>query len=191
MRLTIYSATLLLALGTTVGAQDTSVKSRTKIEGDEAQVVSMTGCLRQDVSTGAYMLVGTVDAVGERLTNEAKVKIDRDKDDTEVTAETRAKADKGDKRDKGAAGLASTYVLSPGNVNLKPHVGQRVQVAAAAVKPGHKDADVTVKEETKVDPEHGRDSSSRSNSKVQIERGPLGQYTVVSVKSLGGTCAAH
>jgi hypothetical protein len=50
------------------------------------------------------MLVGTVDAIGERLTNEAKVKVDRDKDDTEVTTETRAKADKGDKRDKGAVG---------------------------------------------------------------------------------------
>ena len=191
MRLIIHTATVLLAVGVTVGAQDSTVKSRTRIEGDEAQVVSMTGCLRHDASTGAYMLVGTVDATGERLTNEAKVKVDRDKEDTEVTTETRAKADKGDKRDKGAVGLASTYVLSPGNVNLKPHVGQRVQVAAAAVKPGHKDADVTVKDETTVDPERGRDSSSRSKTEVEIERGPLGQYTVVSVKPLGGTCAAH
>jgi hypothetical protein len=192
MRLTIYSAAVLLTIGTTLSAaQDTTVKSRTKIEGDEAQVVSMTGCLRQDVQTGAFMLVGTVDAVGENVTNEAKVTIDRDKDDRTVTAETRSKGDKGDKRDQAAAGVTSTYVLMPGNVNLKSHVGQRVQIAAAAVKPGHKDAEVTVKDETKVDPEHGRDSKSQEKTKVEIERGPLGQYTAVSVKPLGGSCAAN
>ena len=192
MRLTIYSSAALLVVGTTLSAaQDTTVKSRTKIEGDEAQVVSMTGCLRQDVQSGAYMLVGSVDAVGENVTNEAKVKVDRDKDNSTVTAETRSKSDKGDKADKAAAGVTNTYVLAPGNVNLTSHVGQRVQIAAAAVKPGHKDADVTVKDETKVDPEHGRDRTSREKTKVEIERAPLGQYTVVSVKSLGGTCAAH
>ena len=191
MKLTIYGAVVLLAVGTTLSAQDTTVKSRTKIEGDEAQVVSMTGCLRQEVQTGAYMLVGSVDAIGENVTNESKVKIDRDKDDRTVTAETRSKGDKGDKRDRAAAGVASTYVLMPGNVNLTSYVGQRVQIAAAAVKPGHKDAEVTVQGETKVDPEHGRDQTSREKTKVEIERGPLGQYTVVSVKPLGGSCAAH
>jgi hypothetical protein len=192
MKLTIYGAVVLLAVGTTLSAaQDTTVKSRTKIEGDEAQVVSMTGCLRQDVQTGAYMLVGSVDAIGEKVTNDAKVKVDRDKHDTTVTAETRAKGDNGDKRDQAAAGVTSTYVLMPGNVNLTSHVGQRVQVAAATVKPGHKDADVTVKDETKVDPEHGRDRTSREKTKVEIDRAPLGQYTVVSVKPLGGSCAAH
>ena len=191
MRLTIYSAVVLVAVGTTLSAQDTSVKTRTKIEGDEAQVVSMTGCLRQDVQTGAFMLVGAVDAVGDKVTNEAKVNIDRDRDETKVTAETRAKGEKGDKNDKSAAGVMATYVLAPGSVNLTPHVGQRVQIAAAAVQPGHKDAEVTVRDETKVDPEHGRDRTSREKTKVEIERGPLGQYTVVSVKSLGGSCAAH
>ena len=191
MRLTIYSAVVLLAVGTTLSAQDTTVKSRTKVEGDEAQVVSMTGCLRQDAQTRAFMLVGAVDAVGEKVTNEAKVSVDRDKDDTKVTAETRAKGEKGDKADRSAAGVTATYVLAPGNVNLTPHVGQRVQIAAAAVQPGHKDGEVTVRDETKVDPEHGRDHTSSSKTKVEIERGPLGQYTVVSVKPLGGTCAAH
>jgi len=123
--------------------------------------------------------------------NEAKVSVDRDKDNTKVTAETRAKGDKGDKSDRSAAGVMATYVLLPGNVNLTPHVGQRVQIAAAAVQPGHKDGEVTVRDETKVDPEHGRDHTSSSKTKVEIERGPLGQYTVVSVKPLGGSCAAH
>jgi hypothetical protein len=45
------------------------------------------------------------------------------------------------------------------------------------VQPGHKDGEVTVRDETKVDPEHGRDHTSSSKTKVEIERGPLGQYT--------------
>lgn len=191
MKLTMFSAVVLLAVATTLSAQDTTVKSRTKIEGDEAQVVSMTGCLRQDPQTRAYMLVGTVEAVGDNVRNEAKVEIDRDKEDTRVTAETRARGEGGDKGDKASAGVPATYVLQPGNVNLTQYVGQRVQVAAATVKPGHKDAEVTVREETKVDPENGRDSTSRSRTKVEIERGALGQYTAVSVKPLGGSCAAH
>ena len=59
MRPIIHTATVLLAVGATVSAQDSTVKSRTRIEGDEAQFVSMTGCLRHDASTGAYMLVGS------------------------------------------------------------------------------------------------------------------------------------
>ena len=195
MRLTIYTAGVLFAASAIVSAQDTSVKSRTKIEGDEALIVSMTGCLRQDVSTGAYMVAGTVDAEGERLTNEATLKVDRDKrgdrEDTHVTAETKSKADKGDNDDKRAAGVMSTYVILPGNVNLKQYVGQQVQIAAAAPKPGHKDAEVTVRDETKVDPENGKDSRSRSKTEVEVGRGPLGQYTAVSVNPLGSSCAAR
>src|SRR4030095_1924983 len=135
MRLTIYTAGVLFAASAIVSAQDTSVKSRTKIEGDEAQIVSMTGCLRQDASTGAYMIAGTVDAVGERLTKQGHRKGARDKhgdkEDTHVTAETKSKADKGDKNDKRAAGVVSTYVISPGNVNLKQYVGEEVQIARA------------------------------------------------------------
>jgi hypothetical protein len=187
MRLTILSAVVVLVAGAAASAQDTTVKSRTDIKGDEAQVVSMTGCLRQD-PTGTYLLVGTVNAAGEKLRNEATVKIDRDKDETTVTADTRARADNGD---RGAAGVASTYVLSPGNVNLTLHVGKQVQIAAAAVKPGHKDADVTINDKTTVDPKRGRERTVRSKTTVEVERGPLGQYTVVSVKPLGGTCAAH
>ena len=43
MRLIIHTATVLLAVGVTVSAQDTTVKSRTRIEGDEAHLVSITG----------------------------------------------------------------------------------------------------------------------------------------------------
>jgi hypothetical protein len=188
MRLTIHTAVVLAALGATAYAQDTTVKSRTKINADEAQVVSMTGCLRQDTATGTYSLVGSIAAAGDNVRTDSKVKVDVDKKDTTVTAETSAK---GDKRSGADPDAISTYGLAPGNVNLTPYVGRQVQIAAAAVKPGHKDADVTIDDKTTVDPERGRDSASRSKTKVEVERGPLGQYTVVSVKPLAGTCAAH
>jgi hypothetical protein len=188
MRLTIFTAGFVVLVGAAASAQDTTVQSRTKIEGDEAQVVSMTGCLKQDTSTGTYALVGSVAAAGERVTSKSKVKIDDDKDDRTVRSETSAKGDKGSGADPD---VVATYGLSSGNVNLTPYVGRRVQIAAAAVKPGHKDADVTITDQTRVDPDRGRDSTSRSRTKVEIEKGAVGQYTVVSVKPLGGTCAAH
>ena len=188
MRLIIHTAVVVSALYATAYAQDTTVKSRTKIDADEAQVVSMTGCLRQDAATGTYMLIGTIKAAGDNVRNDSKVKIDVDKDDRTVTAETRSK---GDKRSGADPDAVSTYGIAPGNVNLTPYVGRQVQLAAAAVKPGHKDADVKIDDKTTVDPERGRDSTSKSRTKVEIERGPLGQYTAVSVKTLGGTCAAQ
>ena len=188
MKLTIPIAVILaMTAGAASYGQETTVKSKTKIEADEAQVVMMTGCLRQDTRTGAYMLAGTLDAAGERVTSEAKVKVDVDKDDKTITTETKSKTDNGD---HAGVGLMSTYVVVPGNVNLAPHVGHRVQIAAAAVEPGHKDADVKIEKKTTIDPEHGHDSTSRSKTKVEIERGPLGHYTVVSLTPLNGTCAA-
>jgi hypothetical protein len=188
MRLTILSAVVLLGVGVSVSAQDTTVKSRTRIDADEAQVVSMKGCLRQDTATGTYSLVGSIEAAGENVTTDSRVKIDVDKNERTVTSDTRAKGDKGSGADPDAI---STYGLAPGNVNLTPYVGGQVQIAAAAVKPGHKDADVRIDDKTTVDPEHGRDRTERSKTKVEIERGPIGQYTVVSVKPLSGTCAAN
>jgi hypothetical protein len=185
MRLTIYPGVALLALATTVGAQDTTVKSRTSIKADDAQLVSMTGCLRQDASTGAYSLFGTIDATGDNVETKSRTKVDVDKDETTVTRDARTKGDKG-----GSVG-AATYILSPGHVSLTPHVGKQVQVAAAMVEPGHDDADVTIRDKATVDPENGRDRSSREKTKVEIEKGAPGQFTVVSVKATGGTCAAR
>jgi hypothetical protein len=189
MRL-IPIAVVLAACGASAYAQDTTVKSRTTIEADEAQVVSMTGCLRQDVATKTYSLVGSIAAAGENVTTESEVNVDVDKKDKEktVTSETRAR---GDKRSGADPDAISTYGLSPGNVNLTPYVGRQVQISAAAVKPGHKDADVRIDDKTTIDPEHGRDRTERSKTKVEIERGPIGEYTVVSVKPLSGNCAAH
>ena len=86
--------------------------------------------------------------------------------------------------------MISTYALLPGKVaDLSSHVGEQVQISAIVVKPGKGDADVKINEKTKVDPEHGDDSTSKSKTKVELPRSPIGQYTVVSVMPLGTTCA--
>ena len=86
--------------------------------------------------------------------------------------------------------MISTYALLPGKVaDLSSHVGEQVQISAIMVKPGKGDAEVKINEKAKVDPEHGDDSTSKSKTKVELPRSPIGQYTVVSVTPLGTTCA--
>jgi len=65
----------------------------------------------------------------------------------------------------------------------------RVQLSAVMVEPGHKDADVKIEDKTKVDPEHGDDATARSKTKTEVPRSAFAEYTVVSVKPLGTTCA--
>jgi hypothetical protein len=188
MRLAIpVTFVLAAAFSVTAAAQDSTVKSRTNIKADDAQVVSMTGCLRQNAVTNGYMLEGTMAAAGKDLTTNSKVKTDVDKDKTTVKGKTETKADGGA---VATSGVNSTYALLPGNVaDLSSHVGEQVRVSAIIVKPGHGDADVKIDEKTKVDPEHGDDSTSRSKTKVELPRSHVGQYTVVSVTPLGTSCA--
>jgi hypothetical protein len=186
--LPVFAVAALLTLPAL--AQDSTSKTRTKVKADDAKVVSMTGCLRQDPLTNTYTLVGTMAATGDELKTKSKVKTDVDDDDTKVKATTKTKAD-----DNGAvatAGSMTTFSLLPGDVSLSPHVGHQVQVSAIMVEPGHGDADVKIKEKTKVDPEHADDSTARSKTKVELPKSPLGQYTVVSVNPLsGGNCSAY
>ena len=59
---------IVAAMTVSVGAQDTKVTSRTKVKADDATVVSLTGCLRQEALSGHYTLVGTTAAAGDRVT---------------------------------------------------------------------------------------------------------------------------
>jgi hypothetical protein len=117
------------------------------------------------------------------------VKTDVDKDDTEVKATTKTKAEDGA---VATSGSTSSYVLvAKDGVNLSSQVGHQVQISAVVVEPGHGDADVTIKDKTTVDPDNGRDTTSSTKTKVELPRSPQGQYAVVSVKPLPGTCPAQ
>jgi hypothetical protein len=189
MRLVVPVAVLALALSALVSAQDkdSTVTSRTTIKADDARVMSMTGCLRQEVASGLYLLDGAVVASGKEVETNAKVKTDVDKDKTTVKGKTEVEAENGR---VATSGKVSTFLLVPGNnVNLASHVGEQVQVAAVMVKPGQGDADVTITQQTKIDPEHGSDTKSESKTKVELPRSPEGRYTVMSLTATGDKCA--
>jgi hypothetical protein len=171
----------IVALATTAHAQDSTTKTRTKIKADDGQVMTLTGCLRRDAGAGEFTLFGTAVA-GDKLTTETKVSTDVDRDSKTVTTKTKTKAD----------GAMASYVVVPrDNVDLAASVGHEVQLSAVMVEPGHGDADVKIKEKTKVDPEHGRDTTARSSTKLEVPRSAMGQYAVIAVRSLADTCTAR
>lgn len=181
MRRVLAIAGAVVALAVTSNAQDTSVKSRTKVTADDAQLMTMSGCLRHD--DGRYTLVGTMVA-GDELKTKTKTKTDVDKDDTTVNTKTMTKGNHG--------GMVSSYMLVPGdNVDLAAHVGHQVEISAVTVDAGHGDADVKIKDKTTVDPENARDTTTRSKTKVEVPRSGAGAYTVMSVRMRAATCAAR
>lgn len=186
MRLAIPFAIAAAVLTATVHAQDSTVKSRTNIKADDAKVATMTGCLRQGPSTGVFTLDGTIASVGKEVQTDAKVKTDVDDDKTTVKGKTETKADDGV---VGTSGSSSTFLVVPGtNVDLASHVGKEVQVSAIMVKPGGGDADVKIKDTTKVDAEDAPDAKSKSTTKVELPRSSAGQYTVTTITPTAGTC---
>ena len=94
MRTLIPACALAAAMAVSASAQDSTVKSTTKVKADDARTVVMTGCLTQ--TAGTYMLAGATAATGEDLTIKSKVKTDVDKDETEVKTRTQAEIDHGD-----------------------------------------------------------------------------------------------
>lgn len=112
-----------------------------------------------------------------------------DVDDDKTTVEGRSTARVGDGKAVGTAGLASVYeVTARKGVELATHVGQQVQIAAVLVEAGKGDAEVTIDEKKQTDREDARDTSSRTRTKVEIEKGALPQLTAVSVVPAGGRC---
>jgi len=188
MRLVIPVAIAVAALAVPLSAQDSTVKSRTNIKADDATVTSMTGCLGQELATGVYTLNGTIATSGKQIETNSKVKTDVDKDKTTVRGKSETKANDGA---VATAGSTSTFMLVPGNrnVDLASHVGERVNITAIMVKQGRGDADVKIKDKTKVDPENAPDAKSRSTTKLELPRSSAGQYTVMSITPTGTRCA--
>ncbi len=186
MRLAFPVAIAVAALTAALSAQDSTVKSRTNIKADDARVMSMTGCLRQQLATGVYMLEGTVATSGKEIETNSKVKTDVDRDKTTVKGKSETKANDGA---VATGGGATTFVLVPGNgVDLATHVGEQVEISAIMVKPGHGDADVKIRQKTKVDPENAPDAKSQSKTKLELPRTAAGEYTVMALTPTGRRC---
>jgi hypothetical protein len=137
---------------------------------------------------GAFALRGASTARGEEVTTTTRTKTEVDRDETRVRTETRTRAD-GDHDRAGHADVV-VYDLTPRQgVNLASHVGQQVQVTAIKLDRGEDDAEVRVREETRVEGGNAPDGRSRTESKIKIERGDGPRLNVISVKPLGQSCS--
>ena len=192
MKALITGSLVALALSAGAAAQDNTVKSQTKVSGDDAKAVVMRGCLQQTAAGNGFLLLGGVTAIGDDLKSKTKVKTDVDDDNTTVKGKTTTKVD-GDDHRVATSGTNAAYAVTPrAGVDLVSHAGEEVEISAVMVearKGGDKEADVTIKDKQKVDRDNAPDSKSQTKTKAEIARGPLPQLLATSVKSLGRSCS--
>jgi hypothetical protein len=187
MKRLIPVCALAAMFAATAHAQDSTTTTRTQVKADDAKAVTATGCLVPGATAGSFALRGAITASGEEVSSKTQTKTEVDRDESRVRTETRTRAE-GD-RDRVGAGSVLFYNLSPrSGVDLAAHVGHQVQLTAIVLERGKGDADVRVKEETSVERDRGRDSESRTESKITVDRGDGPRLNVISVKPLGQSC---
>ena len=175
-----------------VSAQDTTVKTKTDVDVDDAKVVSMEGCLEAGDAPGTFVLSNVKKvASGGDLESETKAEIDVDDDETEVETETETEIDRDDDDAVGTSGVVAAYRLTPqAGVNLTPHVGHRVQISAVALDPkdGDDDAEVDIETETRVEREDAPDSKVKTETEAELPRGAQARMVAVAVKHIAPSC---
>ena len=181
----IFSAAVVaLGIAAAASAQDTTTQSKTKVSADgDARTITLTGCLER--GPGSLFTLRSSGAVAsDDVTTKSKTKTEVDRDETRT--KSRTDIEHGDHRE--TTGLAATYQLTPQQgVDLAGHVGRRVQIIAVALKPGKDDADVKIKDQTKIERKNAPDAEQKSETERTISR--RDGVTVVSVKPIGGACA--
>jgi hypothetical protein len=188
MKALIPVCALALAFGISASAQDTTTRSKTKIEVDDARAVMLNGCLQRGANAKSFVLVGTMSATAEEI--RSKTKVETDVDDGNVETRTKTKVEADDGVAVGTGGAKTTFTLVPKEgVNLVPHVGHQVEIAALIFEPGAEDADVKIREKTKIEVEDAPDVKIRTKTKAELPRTAPGQFTAVSVKHIAPTCA--
>jgi hypothetical protein len=183
----ISTCVIAAAFAVSAHAQDSTVTTRTQVKADDAKAITATGCIVPGLAPGAFALRGAIAARGEEVTTKTQTRTEVDRDESRVQTETRTKAEGDGERVK--RGTAVLYNLSPrAGVDLTAHIGQQVQLTAIVLERGKDDAEVEIKEETKVDREDGKDGKSTTESKITVDRGEGPRLNVLSVKSLGQPC---
>jgi hypothetical protein len=180
-----------LGMAVSAAAQDSTVRSKTKVSADDARTITLTGCLARE-SADLFTLRGTSTITNGEVTSTSKTETDVDDRGREVKSKTTTDVDHdGETRPGGVPGLTAVYELTPSQgVDLAPHVGKQVQILAVSLNPkGHGDnAKVKVEGETKIERKGARDSQVKSRTELELPRGDQARVTVVSVKPLGPAC---
>jgi len=178
------------AFAVAVSAQDATVKTKTKIDADDAKVVTMTGCLSKAPAGELFVLSGVTTLKGD-MESKAKTKIDVDQDETEVRTKTKTEVENDEDKAVGTAGTVATYELMPKDgIDLTAHVGHKVEITAIALDPakGDDDAEVDIKTETKVKVDDAPDAKIKSRTKAELPRGKTPRLTVMSIKHIAPSC---
>ena len=161
----ISSCVLALFAAVAVNAQDTTIKSETRIKADDAKVMTISGCLGGGPSSFTLSNVVSATSPGDKKSEGKAV---------------------------GTSGALDSYVLTARDgVSLAPHVGHRVELMGVVVPPATKsddDAKVEVKEETRVKREDAPDSKTETTTKARIARGAEAQFAVTSLKMISPVC---
>jgi hypothetical protein len=190
MKRLIPAFAFVAAFATAAFAQDTTTKTKTKVDADDARTVTLKGCLQQ--SADGFTLAGTTTTLGEDLEAKSKVKTDVEPDETKVKTKSQTEVEHPDEA-VGTSGSVTTYDLTPrAGVDLTPHVGHTVEITALQVdkkKGGDDDAEVTIKDKTKVETEDAPDAKMKSKTKMELPRGKHAALTVVSVKHVSPSCS--
>ena len=190
MKAGIMASLVALSISATAAAQDRTVRSQTKVTGDDAKTVVMRGCLQQTAAGNGFLLLGGVTAAGDDLKSKStrKTDVDNGKKTVEDKSETKIDNDHA----TATSGATTAYAVTARNgVDLASHAGQEVELTAALIEAGKGKADLKIQDDTKVDRKDAPDSKVESKSKAEIARGPLPQLMAVSVKSLGHACGAQ
>jgi len=136
-----FSVALACASVIAVNAQDTKVKSETKIDG-KIQTVTYTGCLGSGTETRTYIL-------------DKAVPVSR-------TTESRPTGTGGTVKT-----TTTTYVLVPDEkVELQTHVGHKVEVTGMLIPAG--ESKMTTK--TKIDREDAKDTKIKETTKIDADQ---------------------
>ena len=185
-------AALALGMAVSVAAQDNTVTSKTKVSGDDARALTLTGCLERGPA-GVFTLNNATARSSDEVTTKSKVETDVDNHGNDVKTKSRTDVEHDDGHRAGIAGLKASYELSPNQgVELASHVGQQVIVTAVgldAKKGGDNDAKVKIEDDTKIDRENAPDSKVKTRTEAELPRGDHSKVTVLSVKTVAPSCS--
>ena len=133
----ISSLTLaLVATAFTAHAQETTVKSKTRSEGGQAQTVTYTGCVAAGTEARTYILDKVV-PVSRTTTTDLRT---------------------------GESASSTTYALVPGAVQVQEHVGKKVEVTGTLVPGGDTKTETTTRVERDGDDSKKRERVETKNA---------------------------
>ena len=72
-------AALAVGMAVSAAAQDSTVRSKTKVSGDDARAITLIGCLERG-SGNVFTLKNAIAGTGEEVTTKSKVEKDVDND---------------------------------------------------------------------------------------------------------------